>query len=194
MTGLTYQQKEEITRLRAADMSLKDIAEKLGLEEKIVGSALRRRKLRGYFGLAGIFSFFTAIIITPFLNAEHLEGELISDVAEIQARLPGEWEGFWMSRGHKRPLRITFSVGAANSWSMRMIADDENCPGTGAYSGSGTITAKGIEGKLTAAHPDCGVLNIVYVMARTDMGKPQMKGEFLRMPTGDVGSHFLTRN
>lgn len=193
MAGLSYHQKEEITRLRAAEMTPGDIAGQMGLDEAAVRSALLRRKLRGFFGLVGIFGFFSAIIVTPLLLTENLEGEPITDVTVMQRHLPGEWFGYWMTRGHKRPLRLLFAESAPDSWSLKMIADDENCPGTGAYSGSGTISAKGISGRLVAAHPDCGELDITYLMALNDEGKAEMKGQFLRMPTGDVGEHFVTR-
>lgn len=193
MTGLSYEQKEEITRLHGKNSSPGDIASQLGLDEATVRSALQRRKLRGVLGLAGIFGFFAAVIATPLLIEEHLEGKTVTDPAVMRASLAGAWEGSWISRGHKRFLRISFRESANGAWSLKAVADDELCPGNGEYSGSGTISAKGISAKLFTKNPGCGNLDINYVMALDANGKPQMKGRVLRMPTGDVGDHFLIR-
>ena len=193
MTGLSYEQIEEITRLHGMNISAGVIAAQLSLDEATVRSALRQRKLRGVAGLVCIFGFFAAIIATPLLIEEHLEGDQITDPAIIRANLAGTWEGSWTSRGHKRPLQISFREDANDSWSLKVVADDELCPGNGKYSGSGSISTNGISAKLFTKNPGCGDLDINYVMALDANGDPKMKGRYLRMPTGDVGDHFLIR-
>ncbi|RMF09508.1 MAG: hypothetical protein D6773_01625 [Alphaproteobacteria bacterium] len=190
---LSYEQEKAITRLRAENLDSGAIAGHLGIDAEAVTRALKLRRAFGYLGLVGIFGFFAAIIATPHFNRERLEGALISDPGQIAARLAGEWEGFWLSRGHKRPLTLTFRPLHDGGWAVSSVASDELCPGKGLYAGTARVSGTGAQVELSARHPDCGSLSISYVMAEDENGRLQMKGRFLRMPTGDAGDHFVTR-
>lgn len=151
-----------------------------------------KKRVIGIFALFGVIGFFSLIVIIPKTTEKHLEGDRLHGSA-IRAALPGSWTGYWRSLGADNKLTMSFSIDRSGEISGNGKATRDNCAGDGAYSVAGNSLAREIELTLKPENPGCGIVHIRYQMARSTDGRLQMKGDYLRMPNGNRGHHYLVR-
>ncbi len=156
-----------------------------------MGSVAKKR-ISGIIALFAIFGFFALFVIIPRATERHLEGERVEG-AELRAALAGNWRGYWRQLGLNSDFAVSLSLGQDGRISGRARNAGDACPGNGDYRVDGRVLDREVELTMTPAFIGCGVVHARYRMARDLSGRVQMKGGYIRMPNGNRGHHFLTR-